>query len=110
MAAATFDAHQYARRLIDAGFTHPQAEVLAETTGEIMLEITSVATAVEKLEYKMIAEFERQRAYMDQKLAEQRQAMAEQGEGMMRWILIVGAAFGLIQTGLLTAIVVKLLF
>ncbi|NVE01718.1 hypothetical protein [Massilia sp. BJB1822] len=110
MAAATFDAHQYARRLIDAGFSSSQADVLAETTGEIMLEITSVATAVEKLECKMTAEFEKQRAYIDQRLAEQRQAMAEQAQSMMRWILVVGASFGLIQTGLLTAIVVKLLF
>lgn len=101
MAAAAFDPHQYAKRLIDAGFSPSQADVLAETTGEIMQELTSVAAAVEKLEYKMTAEFEKQRSYIDK-------VVAEQNQNTMRWVLIVGAAFGLIQTGLLAAIVFKL--
>ena len=97
MTALTFDTHAYVKRLRDAGFTEPQAEILAQTQAELIDSQFANKQDLKNLEVTLKRDIELLRVEMKQSLAETK---AE----IIRWT--VGA--GMLQTALIAALLLKL--
>ena len=104
MEASAFDTNRYANRLVAAGVTQESANIQAEAIGEAMQEILKLDAKVEKYHAADLVEFAAIRAQLSQidakvtkDLAEQRVLISEVEKRLMRWILIVGGALGIIQ-------------
>ena len=52
--ALTFDTLAYSKRLTEAGFTHKQAEVQAETLAEIIEQNIATKRDLKELEFRLI--------------------------------------------------------
>lgn len=107
MSNETFDTHKYAKQLLESGLPAAAVDVLAETTGNIMREVASVAAKADTQEIRAGATTTRLEAMigrLDDKIERVNDKIdrvaAEIKADMMKWA--IGIVFA--QAGLLGAI------
>ncbi|MTV37375.1 hypothetical protein [Duganella radicis] len=93
-----FDSHKYAKRLMEAGLSPALADVQAETTAELMNELSRISTKLEEVDIRTNARIDQSRVELEAKIAESRVEL-------VRWV--VGIA--LLQSSFFTGLVLKLM-
>lgn len=117
----SFDAHQYAKRLIDAGSSAAEADVHADALGQVAGELASLETRVETQccksecsEQRIIAHVDKVTAHVDKTMAEFREyvngRLSEQNEKIaalkweiLRWTIGIVLGVASLQAGVTAA-------
>lgn len=99
MATLTFDTLAYAKKLKSAGFTEKQAEIAAEAQAE------AIQNAIDYLQEKEFAT----KQDLELLKTELKRDIAEAKSDIIKWVVGVVVSIGVLQTGFIAALVLKLI-